>query len=331
MKKCLLILVLAGIMALVVGGCSTDSIASEKEDSAISIVCTVFPSYDWIREIVGDSENFELTYLMDSGFDLHNYVMSTEDMIKIKESDILIHVGGESDEWVDKLLENGGLENVRVVNLLELLGDLAKDAPNIEGVEEHEEHEHEHEDEEHKEQEHGSEEHIWVSIKNAKKLVRELSNIVVEYDKENLNSIEQNTNVYLKELDDIDKNYYAALTNSTKNTVVFADKFPFMYLFEDYGIHYYAAFNGCSAESEASFDTIAFLSDKVNELNLNSIFILRGSDRSIAQTVIRNTSSKNQNILELDSMDTVNGEDAKEMRYTDLLQKNLEKIIEGLK
>lgn len=286
----------------------------EKDSESISVVCTIFPIYDWMREITGGSDAMDLHYLINNGEDAHNYAMTAEDMLKVKNSDILICVGGESDEWITDLETKGELKNTKVIRLMGYLGDKLLKEPEIQGVVDTEESEHEDE----------YDEHIWTSIRNTKVVVSELTKELMEYNTANKEEYRYNGTKYLVELDKLDEEYTNALSVIPNKSIIFPDKFPFVYLFNDYEIGYYAAFNGCSAESEASFETIAFLSSKLNELNSKSVFVLEGSDKSIANTVIKESKRDNINIVTLNPMDTVSQEDPEYLSYIELMKNNLE-------
>ncbi len=306
----------------------------KNDNDKISIVCTIFPEYDWVREVVGDEkDNFELTLLMNNGTDLHSYQPTVADIAKIATADIFIYVGGESDEWVDNALKNATNKDMVVINLLEELGDNAKEEEHKDGMqdEEHDhEHEHEHEEDEHEhEEEVEYDEHVWLSLKNTKIFINEFANKIGTVDVENKNTYLANANAYIAELDTLDNEYQSAVDNGSNNTLLFGDRFPFRYLVDDYGLDYYAAFIGCSAETEASFETITFLANKVNELELNVILKIESSDGSIANTIKQNTNSKNQQILTLDSMQSTTLRSGK--TYLSIMQSNLEIIKEAVK
>ena len=316
-----------------------------KNDKKLSIVTTIFPEYDWVMNILGDKKDTaEVTMLLDNGVDLHSYQPTADDIVKIKTCDMFIYVGGESDEWVEDVLETADNKDMVVINLLEELGDQVKEEELIEGMQgedehDHDEHEEDHDEDHDHEHEHHHEEgeveydeHVWLSLKNAKILVEKISGKLQTLDATNADAFEKNSKAYIEKLDALDKEYEAVVAEGSIKTVLFGDRFPFRYLFDDYGLTYYAAFIGCSAETEASFETIAFLSEKVNELNLHTIFTIEGSDQKIAKTIVENTSSKDQKIMVLDSMQSVTSKDVKDgENYYSVMEKNLEVLKEALK
>ncbi len=294
----------------------------KSKASKLSIVTTIFPEYDWVRQLVGDkTENTELTLLLGNGVDLHSYQPSIQDVAKISTADIFIYVGGESDGWVTDALKNKKNKDMIVLNLMEILGDNVKEEEIVEGMqaeedEDEDEHEHHHEegeehhhhhDEEaeghhhhHDEDEVEYDEHVWLSLKNAKVICTEITNALCQKDSANATSYKKNLSDYIAQLDDLDAAYSTTVKASSKNTLIFGDRFPFRYLVDDYGLDYYAAFVGCSAETEASFETVIFLSKKVDELGLNSVLKIESGDGKIARTIIQNTKKKNAKVLTLD-------------------------------
>ena len=313
-------------------GCGGKTSASTKtpavkNNDRLSIVCTIFPEYDWVREIMGDhAVEADITYLLDSGTDLHNYQPTASDMLKISTCDLFIHVGGESDKWVDDALDEAVNKDMKVIDLMELLGDKTKVEELKEGMQE-EEHEHDDEDEaEHEEEEHDEveyDEHVWLSLRNAKVVCNEIADVLSECDPKNAEDYKANLSDYTSELDSLDNDFKNITSNAENKTLIFGDRFPFRYLFDDYGIDYYAAFVGCSAESEASFETIKFLSGKVDELGCDTIFTLENSDKSIAEAVIKNSGNKNCEIGVLDSIQSITANDVKSgVSYLSLMQQN---------
>lgn len=308
------------------------------DSDKIDIITTIFPSYDWVKEIVGDqADRFNLVLLSENGSDLHNYQPTAEDMTKIASCDLFIYVGGESDMWVPDALKVATNKNMKVINLLEEIGDSAVEEEIVEGMEaedhdhDHEDHDHEnhedHEEHDHEDHDHDEvvyDEHIWLSLKNAKTLVKEIAEDIIELDSSHETVYRENLAMYQEELDMLDSAYQSAIDGASKKAVVFGDRFPFRYLVDDYGLSYSAAFVGCSAETEASFETITFLSKKVDELGVNYIFTIENSDQKIANTIKENTMNKDQKIVILNSLQSVNKEDIlKGASYLGAMTENL--------
>lgn len=297
-----------------------------------SIVCTTFPEYDWVMNILGEkSANFNVTLLQNNGTDLHSYQPSIKDIAKISKADLFVYVGGESDEWVEKVLSNAKNKNQIAVNMLESLGDKVKEEEIVEGMQAEEEHEHEGEHH-HDEEEVEYDEHVWLSLKNAVDLTKVLASNIQKLDSANSSIYKANCEKYTKELSKLDGEFEAAVKTSSKNTVLFGDRFPFRYLTDDYNLKYFAAFVGCSAESEASFETIVFLSKKVDELGLNAVLTIEKGDKKIAKTIVSNTKAKNQKVLEMDSLQSITEKEIKSGRnYLSSMKKNLEVLKTALK
>ena len=320
-KLSLLFSIILIISSLV--GCT----GNEKEDDgSLKIVATIFPEYDWVVNIMGEeAKNADIELLLDNGADLHSYTLSFADMAKITDCDLFIYVGGESDEWVDDVLKNSENKDMVVINLIDVLGENAKTEELVEGMEAEEE------GEEGEEGEEEYDEHVWLSLKNASIFCDEIANALVTLDPENKDVYLNNLASYKDELNALDTEYANAVSEADQNTILFADRFPFRYMTDDYNLNYYAAFSGCSSESEASFQTVIFLADKMDELNLNAIMTIEGTDKKMAETVRDNTTAKNQKILTLDSMQSISDDEIKAGKtYLSIMKDNLEVLKEAL-
>ncbi|MDI9519281.1 MAG: metal ABC transporter substrate-binding protein [Bacillota bacterium] len=349
MKKIIFIILVITMALFSLSACEKDNVKEIEVDSQsekIKIVTTIFPTYDWVQEVIkGNEDKFELTLLIDSGVDLHSYQPTADDIMEISNCDLFIYVGGESDKLIEDALKESINKDMKVVNLLEVLGDYVKTEEMIEGMQEsehshnhghnedhsHDEHEHEEEHNHHGHHAH-EDEHVWLSLKNANKLVDVISNTIQEIDIDNKDVYKTNASNYIEKLNELDNEYQDVVSNSDKKVVLFGDRFPFRYLVDDYGLEYYAAFVGCSTDSEASFETIAFLAKKVDEYNLNSVLTIENSDKKIAKTIIQNTNSKKQKILVLDSMQSITSNDIdNNANYISIMESNLEILKEALK
>ena len=321
------LLMLAGVLA----GCGKQK-DTNKTDK-LSIVTTIFPEYDWVREILGDkADSAEITMLLDNGVDLHSYQPTADDLIKISDCDLFVYVGGESDGWVDDALKNATNKNRKVINLLDVLGDSVKTEEVVEGMQETEhDHDHDHDEDEDHEHEEEKDEHVWLSLKNAEVLVNAISKSLQELDPDNKDTYAANADAYVQKLSALDAEYQKAVSAGTYKTLLFGDRFPFRYLVDDYGLSYYAAFVGCSAESEASFETVSFLARKVDEGKLPCVLTIEGKNHKIAETIVQNTAGKNQKILTMDSMQSTTSQDvANGTTYLSLMAKNLDVLKEAL-
>ena len=509
MKKMIpLFLVLTMVVGLL-AGCGKKNAAEtgESDSNKLSVVTTIFPEYDWVKEILGDkAESTDLTMLLDNGVDLHSYQPTADDIVKISDCDLFIYVGGESDKWVDDALKEATNKDMKVIDLLEVLGDSVKTEETVEGMQETE-HAHDHSKEvstfedhevqdrslsdwagswqsaypfaldgtlddafaamaeesemtadeyktyyqngyktditniniegdhiaftyedgkkvgsdykyigyyiqnwstgtkaamyrfeavdrtsgapiyiefndhmiesaapehfhirmsnesfdaivdpekswptffpadmtgedlcEHMEghghdhdHEEEADEHVWLSLKNAKTLVTAIADALQELDPDNKDTYAANTSAYIEKLSTLDGAYQSAVDSATRKTVLFGDRFPFRYLVDDYGLSYYAAFAGCSAESEASFETVSFLAKKVDELGLPCVLTIEGKNHKIAETIVENTAEKNQKMLTMDSMQSTTSEDvANGTTYLSVMEQNLGVLKEAL-
>lgn len=328
MKKITALLLALFMLVGALAGCGKQNDTNQTDK--LSIVTTIFPEYDWVREILGDkADNAEITMLLDNGVDLHSYQPTADDIVKISDCDLFIYVGGESDEWVEDALRNAANGNMKVINLLEVLGDSVKTEEIVEGMQEEE---HEYEDAEEHEHEEEADEHVWLSLKNAKMLVRVISKALQELDPNNKDIYAANADAYVKKLSALDAEYQAAVDAASNKTILFGDRFPFRYLVDDYGLRYYAAFVGCSAETEAGFETISFLAKRVDEWKLPCVLTIEGAQHKIAETVVRNTTAKNQRVLTMDSMQSTTSKDVKNgTTYLSVMEKNLSVLKEALR
>ena len=324
-----------------------------------SIVCVTYPEYDWVMNILGDkAASFNVTLLQNNGTDLHSYQASIKDIAKISVCDMLVFVGGESDEWVEKAVAEAKNKNMIVVNMMEALGDKVKEEEIVEGMQaemmealgdkvkeeevvegmqaeeedEHEHADHDHEGHHHHHDEVEYDEHVWLSLRNAAALVETLAQKISELDSANAAVYKANADAYAKELLDLDAQCKKAVAAAAKKTILFGDRFPFRYLADDYNLKYYAAFVGCSAETEASFETVIFLAKKVDELGVNAVLTIEKSDKKIAKTIVSNTKKKSAEILEMDSLQSITQKDIKAGRsYLSAMKNNLEVLKKALK
>lgn len=332
MKKIITLMLVAVLAVCALSGCGTSKSGEDTKDKKIKIVTTIFPEYDWVMQILGDkADKADVTMLLDKGVDLHSYQPSTADIAKISEADVFIYVGGESDEWVEDVLKQAKNKNLKVINLMDVMGDKAKEEEVKEGMQPEEEEAEEAKDGK-EEEEVEYDEHVWLSLKNAKIFTKKIADVLAEVDKDDAKTYQANYESYAKKLDALDKKYAEAVASAKNKTLVFGDRFPFRYLVNDYGLDYYAAFVGCSAESEASFETVTFLAKKVDELGLSDVLTIEGKNHKIAKTVIENTKEKNQKVLTLDSMQSTTAKDVKDgATYLGIMEKNLEVLKEALK
>ena len=348
MKKVASIAILFFALAFMLTACNTESGKKDSAPKKISVVATIYPQYDWLKNVIGErADAVDLKLLIKNGTDLHSYKPSAQDIATIAKADLVVYVGGESDEWIEKALEATPKEGRIALNLMKALGDHVKKEEIVEGMqaEDHEHHEHaeKHEDGHHEhaeghhhhdeEEEMENDEHIWLSLKNAWILVNALAQSLSKVDSANSSFYTANAVLYNAKLWEMDKEFATAVSNASQKTVLFGDRFPFRYLVDDYGIKYYAAFVGCSAESEASFETITFLAGKMDSLQLPAIFTIDGSNGKIARAILEaSKNSKNAQVLTLNSMQSVTDEQIKAgVDYLSIMRDNLEVLKKALK
>lgn len=299
--------------------CSCSSSKDEKGNAEpLRIVTTVFPEYDWVQNIIASNPGgVEVSLLVDNGVDLHSYQPSVDDIIKISTCDMFIYVGGESDKWVDDALKMAENKKMTVIKLMDVLGDSVKEEEEIEGMQTEETAE-EHEDAPE------YDEHVWLSLKNASKVVDRISESLQKLDEKNAESYKTNAASYKEKLSALDSEYTALTSEADIKTLLFGDRFPFRYLTEDYGLSYYAAFPGCSAETEASFETVAFLAEKLKTLSLPAVLTIENSDAQFAETIVKTSGRTDVKILVLDSIQSVTSKDIRNgTSYLSIMKDNL--------
>ncbi|WP_295096735.1 metal ABC transporter substrate-binding protein [uncultured Fibrobacter sp.] len=338
MKKIASIAILLFVSVLMLTACNTESGKKDSAPKKISIVATIYPQYDWLKNVIGErADAVDLKLLIKNGTDLHSYKPSAKDIATIAKADLVVYVGGESDEWIEKALEATPKEGRIALNLMKALGDHVKKEEIVEGMqaEDHEHHEHaeKHEDEHHHHEEVENDEHIWLSLKNAWILVNALAQSLSKVDSANSSIYTANAVLYNAKLWEMDKEFATTVSDASQKTILFGDRFPFRYLVDDYGIKYYAAFVGCSAESEASFETVTFLANKMDSLQLPAIFTIDGSNGKIARAILEaSKNSKNAQVLTLNSMQSVTDEQIKAgVDYLSIMRDNLEVLKKALK
>ena len=329
----------------------------EKGNSnKISIVCTTFPQYDWVKNILGEeAERFNVTLLLDNGVDMHSYQPAVKDIATAGSSNLFIYVGGESDTWVEDALKEAKNKDLKAINLMETLDNFVKEEEVVEGMQEERKslgHSHEKSSKEKQEQtqkeshensqeingqkeaadeEPEYDEHIWLSIRNAEIMVKNIEKAIEQLDSDNAKVYQNNAENYIKKLDTLDKQYANTIQNAKYKAILFGDRFPFRYMVDDYDLKYYAAFAGCSAETMAGFETVTFLAKKADELRLPVILTIENSDGRIAEAVKSNTTKKNQKILAMNSLQSVTKEQlADGITYLQVMQENLSVLSEAL-
>lgn len=342
-SKLLTLLMILVMCASCFYGCSSDK-KEENSSKKIKVVATIFPVYDFLREIGGDK--IDLTMLMTPGAETHSYEPTPKDMKTVSNADFFAYVGGDSDEWVDKILDGNKNDKMKVVTLMDCVKTV--DEEHVEGMEEEHDHDHDEdidgkddsdkdkdEHDEHDEHDHDhdgdepeQDEHVWTSPKNAIEIVKKLTSELSKVDPDNANYYKENSKNYIKKLENLDKKFEDVVKNGKRKEIIFGDRFPFRYFVDRYGLKYYAAFPGCSTDTEASASTVAFLTNKVKEDKIPVIFHIELSNNKIAKSIAEATGAK---MLQLNAVHNVTKEDfEKGETYLSLMEKNLKPLEEAL-
>ena len=309
MRRSLCLILAALLLCTLLSGCAP----SEEQSGKLRIVTTVFPIYDWTKNLLGERlDEVELVLLLDDGVDMHSFQPSVADMVTVSSCALLIYIGGEADDWIADALAEKKNPDMRALNLLEALGGDALNEELAEGME--------------GEAEDEPDEHIWLSPKKAQKLCAAISEALKALDPENGGTYQEAYAAYSEKLSQLDAAYEEAVASARLHTLIFADRFPFRYLTEDYGLDYYAAFAGCSAETEASFATVIFLAGKADELGITKLCVIETSDGKLARTVGENMRSGAPGTVTLHSMQGKVGE----ADYLALMEQNLSALKEAL-
>lgn len=311
-----LVFLFACVFLLGLSGCGEKDTTNTLDDEKISVVATIFPQYDFAKVIGGDKVNVRM--LLSPGVESHGFEPTLQDISDIEKSDLFIYVGGESDEWVNDVLSTVNSDFLRTISLVDTVEVFEEE--HIEGMEEESDHD-EHEEE--------IDEHIWTSPKNAIKIVNKICDNLCEIDSENSAYYKKNSEDYIKELEKLDSDITDVVSNARVKTLIFAERFPFRYLAEHYGLKYYAAFAGCSSNSEPSLATINFLAGKVKEENVSKVLTIEFSNGSVADTICQMTGATR---AELHSCHNVSKEDFNNgVTYLELMKRNVNTLREALK
>ena len=293
MKRLAAIILIAALLLLLLPAASG---CAAIDDGKTTVICTVFPIYDWVRNVVGQSSNIEVKLIVSNGSDLHSYQPTADDIIDIRQAELIVRGGGEDDGFVNDVLPD--CKNIADLRLMEAEGVVLHHTSNETHT--HEEgHDHHHE----------NDEHIWLSLSNAISSVEAICDAVCALDPENAESYRANSESYKASLYELDSDYREAVSEATDKKLLFADRFPFVYMTEDYGIEFCAAFEGCGTESDASFDVLMRLAQRLDAWELPFVSVTESSDGELAGAVIKASKAKNAQILVFDSMQSVTDRD----------------------
>jgi zinc transport system substrate-binding protein len=304
--------VLASLTAALPAGGRKDA---GKGNGKTNVVATIFPPYDFVREIAGDRVN--LTMLLPPGAESHSFEPTPQDIIKVQNCDVFVYVGGESDSWVERILESMDTSRMSIVSLMDCV-EVVEEVV-VEGMQEEEEEEGE-----------GPEydEHVWTSPRNTKLIVQKIADVLKQRDAANAAAYEKNTASYLAKLTDLDAAFQTMIRGAKQKTFIFGDRFPFRYFADAYGLSYFAAFPGCSTETEASAATVAFLINKVRAEKIPVVFHIELSNEKIADTICEETGAKK---LLLHAVHNVSKKDFDQgANYYDLMSQNVKNLREAL-
>ena len=328
MRKIIPFLLCGILLIAALNGCAKP--AQTADNGKINIVATIFPEYDFARAIAGDRAN--ITMLMSPGASVHSFDPSPSDIIKIQNADVFIYIGGESDAWVDTMLDSIDTSHMKIIRLMDHIDAFEEEIK--EGMEHgeedgHEEHagESEHsENEEHEEE--PLDEHIWTSLKNAIILIDAIRGGICEKDSANTAFYTKNATNYQNELKKVDEEITNIVSTAKRKKIIVADKFPFLYFVRAYGLDYEAAFPGCSDQADAGAKTIAHLIGAVAEGQIPYIYHVELSNKSVAEAIAEQTGAE---MLLLNSCHNLSKEDFDNgATYLSLMQQNAENLKKGL-
>lgn len=315
MRRFILYALTGLLLAITLAGCvKADNQEKEKPDGKISVVATIFAPYDFVREIAGDKA--DITMLLPPGSEIHSYEPAPQDIIKIRDCDVFIYVGGESDDWVRRILGSMDTANMRIIALMDCVDAVTEEI--LPGME----------DDDEFDMGAAYDEHVWTSPENAGQIVLRISDILCEADEANALAYKENTDNYLEKLKELDMAFRTVADEAVRKTVVFGDRFPFRYFADAYGLECFAAFPGCSGETEPSAATVAFLIDKVKEEGIPVVFHTESSNGNMAATISEASGAK---VMLLHSCHNVSRDDFKNgISYLQLMTQNVDALKKAL-
>lgn len=303
------IMIIAAICVLIIPGCSKQSGGGE-DSGKLKIVSTVFPPYDFAKHITGD--NAELSILLPPGNETHTYEPSPSDIISIQNCDLFLYIGGENEQWAEKLLANADASKVKAVKLIDYVTPLSEEDEESGGHEEQDEHHHEYD------------QHIWTSPSNAIVMLNAIYDAICEADSGNKETYTKNRDSYKAEIEALRDDIRSAVDNAKNKIVVFGDRFPFRYFADEFGLTCYAAFASCSDESEPSAATVTRLIETIKENSIPVVYYLEFSSRKVSDTLCEQTGAK---ALMLHSCHNVSKEDLENGEsYVSLMRTNLKNL-----
>ena len=336
-KKIIFIVLL--ITLVIVIGVAFGIGGRKKSDSnaKYKVVASNFASYDFLRAIIGNNQDIELTFLLGPGKDAHSYEPTAQDLITIQDADLFVYIGGEMEKWSDKVLDSIETDETKIICIADFIETMEE--KEVDGAEEHEhDHDHEDEDEHHEEgeknhEEHDNEEgafdeHIWTSPENAIKMVNALEHEIEEIDNENSNTYKENADKYIEQIKDVDSKIQNIVDNKVRDRLVFADKMPMQYFIDYYNLKVSAAFNGCSTETEPSAKTIAYLQNKIKEEKIPVVLYIELNPGRVAEVIADETGTKAMKIQALHNVSLDDFEHGE--TWVSLMTRNIDVLKEAL-
>lgn len=301
-------------------------LGKQQAGKKYSIVSTSFPGYDFARAVAGENTEVSVKMLLKPGAESHSFEPTPQDILTIKNSNLFLYVGGDSDEWVKKVISEIDPKKTKVMKLIDLVKTKNEEA--VEGMQE-DDHDHDHEHKHsHKDEEPEIDEHVWTSLKNAKEITEKILKAASEFDKAEEKKLSENTKKYIDKINAVDQKIGEMVKAAKRKEIIVGDRFPLRYFVDDYGIKYYAAFPGCSEQTEANVKTVSFLVKKIKEDRIPAVFKIELSNGLIAETLAKETGAK---ILEIQSAHNISEKDFQSgVTYVDLMERNLEALREAL-
>lgn len=311
-KIIIILIVIIGIFLGIILGVNKAKESNEK----LSIITTNFPAYDFARAVAGDKANIKM--LVKPGAETHDFEPTPQDIIDIKNSALFVYTGGESDEWIEDILEDIDINKTKLIKMMDAVEVVEEET--VEGMEHENHHEHEEEAE--------YDEHVWTSPKNAIKIVGAIKDELSKISPKNETLFANNSKAYIDKLSELDQKFQNIIKAGNRKTVVFGDRFPLRYFVDEYNLNYYAAFPGCSDQTEASSKTVAFLVDKIKNERIPVVFKIEMSSGKLAETISNETGAK---VLEFQSAHNISSDKFNAgVTYIDLMERNLSALKEAL-
>lgn len=316
-NKIMLFVAIAVLSMTALSACGKKDDKTEVSSDKINVVATIFPEYDFLRQIGGN--HISLTMLLTPGAESHSFEPTPQDIKVVSKSDMFVYVGGDSDAWVDSILDSIDTKNTDVVTLMDCVSLVEEET--VDGMTPEEKDEEDSGEVEY-------DEHVWTSPKNAMLIVQKLCDNLCQIDPDNAGDYKQNTKDYINKLTDLDQEFQNVVDNAKRKEIVVGDRFPFRYFVDEYGLTYYAAFPGCSTDTEASAATIAFLEDKIKKDNIPVVFHIELSNEKVCDAICEATGAKSELLNAVHNVSKSDFDSG--ITYLDLMEHNVEVLKEAL-